>query len=130
MITGNAMEQGETMAAKQRGHNEGTITQRKDGRWEARLSLSNGKRKCYYGKTRKEVQQRLTAALRDQQQGLPIVGERQTTGEYLEQWLETAARHTLRPRTFIRYQQLVRKHALPALGKVPIARLTPQQLSA
>jgi integrase len=61
---------------------------------------------------------------------LPIVGERQTVAQYLEGWLDQTARHTLRPRTFTRYQQLVRLHALPAIGKTPLARLTPQQLSA
>ncbi len=118
------------MAAKRRGHNEGTISERSDGRWEARLSLPNGKRKCFYGKTRKDVAQKLAAALRDQQQGLPIVAERQTVAQYLEQWLNDTARHTLRPRTFIRYQQLIRKHALPSLGKLALAKLTPQHLSA
>ena len=36
-----------------RGHGEGTITQRKDGRWQAQISLGDGKRKTLYGKTTK-----------------------------------------------------------------------------
>lgn len=31
-----------------RGHHEGTIRQRPDGTWEARLSLPGGKRKSLY----------------------------------------------------------------------------------
>ena len=42
-----------------RGNGEGTITRRKDGRWEARYyapTLNNGtKRKTIYGKTQAEV---------------------------------------------------------------------------
>ena len=49
------------MAKKtKRGNNEGTITRRKDGRWEARISLGRDatgkvKRITLYGKTRQEV---------------------------------------------------------------------------
>src|SRR5947209_5887662 len=42
-----------------RGHGEGTIYQRKDGRWTAALTLDNHKRKTFYGKTRKEKQGKL-----------------------------------------------------------------------
>jgi integrase len=115
---------------RHRGHGEGTITQRKDGRWEARISLPGGRRKTLYGKTRGAVRDKLTAALRDVQQGLPLVGERQPVADFLEQWLEHTARHRLRPRTFYRYQQLVRVHAVPRIGKIALARLTPQDLSA
>jgi integrase len=41
--------------AKKRGNNEGTITKRKDGRWEARLTVQAARgptRKVLYGKTR------------------------------------------------------------------------------
>ncbi len=46
-----------------RGHGEGTITQRKDGRWQAQISLGAGKRKTLYGKTRKEVREKLQVAI-------------------------------------------------------------------
>jgi integrase len=44
-----------------RGHGEGSICRRKDGRWTARIDLDyvNGKRKQIYGKTRKEVAEKL-----------------------------------------------------------------------
>jgi integrase len=86
-----------------RGHSEGSISKRKDGRWEGRISLGykggTRKRKVFYGKTRREVQQQLTKALRDHQQGLPVAPERQTVAAYLQTWLETAAKSKLRPRT-------------------------------
>ncbi|MCG8626179.1 MAG: site-specific integrase, partial [Proteobacteria bacterium] len=54
-----------------RGHNEGTIYKRKDGRWCAQVSLGivNGKkkRKSVYGKTRKEVSDRMRAIQADLQ---------------------------------------------------------------
>ena len=73
-----------------RGQNEGSIFQRQDGRWVALLNLGwvDGKRsrKSYYGETRREVQERLTKALGDIQKGLPVVGEKQTVGDYLGWW--------------------------------------------
>src|SRR4051794_15465540 len=119
------------MAGKKtkRANGEGSITERKDGRYMAPLTLANGRRQTFYGKTREAVHQDLTTALGRQHRGLPIVDNRQTVAVYLEHWLDATARHTLRPRTFVRYQQLVRKHALPSLGKLSLAKLTPQQLS-
>ena len=62
---------------KQRGHNEGSIYQRQDGRWVAAVTLdATGKRQSFYGKTRKEVATKLTDALKQQQQGLPVAYER------------------------------------------------------
>ena len=56
---------------KKRGQNEGTIYQRADGRWEAKITIGyvNGarKRKSYYGDTRREVKEQMTAALHQQQ---------------------------------------------------------------
>ena len=62
--TGEDGRKGNTMAQKRRGHGEGSIKQRADGLWEARVSLEGGKRKSFYGKSRREAQDKLRAALR------------------------------------------------------------------
>ncbi|HAM39865.1 MAG TPA: site-specific integrase, partial [Candidatus Omnitrophica bacterium] len=70
-----------------RGQGEGTIGKTADGRWQARITLPGGKRKAYYGKTRKEAQEKMTEALRDLNKGvLPPTG-RQTLGRFLAEWL-------------------------------------------
>ena len=71
-----------------RGNNEGSIYKRADGRWAAALTLPGGKRRTLYGKARQEVAKKLTGALRDREDGLPVVPERQTVGEFLTYWLE------------------------------------------
>ena len=43
---------------RRRGDHEGTIYQRADGRWEARVTLGFGSRRSFYGATRQEVVQR------------------------------------------------------------------------
>jgi integrase len=115
-----------------REHNEGSISKRKDGRWEGRISLGydggTRKRKVFYGKNRREVQQQLTKALRDHQQGLPVATERQTVANFLTNWLETAAKPKLRPRTYASYRQTITQHLIPALGRTILQKLTPQQV--
>lgn len=110
-----------------RGNNEGSITKRPDGRWEARIMLEGGRRKSFYAKTRQAAAQKLAAALRDRDRGLPIVGEQQTVAQYLAGWLETA-RTTVRPRTWKRYAEYVNLHIVPALGTIRLSKLTPQQV--
>ncbi len=116
------------MAAK-RGNNEGSITKRSDGRWVARLTLEGGARKYIYAKTRQEAARLLAAAIRDRDAGIPIVGEKQTVGQYLTTWLANI-QPTIRPRSWIRYEEIVRLHVVPALGNTVLSRLTPQQVQS
>src|SRR5437879_6428721 len=60
-----------TGRSKGRGNGEGSIYQRSDGKWCAAISLAGGKRKVLYGRTRKDVANRLAPALtRAEQCGL------------------------------------------------------------
>jgi integrase len=115
-----------------RGQNEGSIYQRKDGRWVACLSatLPDGRhaRKLFYGKRRHEVQDKLTLALADIQKGLPVVIEKQTVGQYLKWWLAEVVKRSTRPSTYTSYEHLVRNHLTPALCKIPLAKLTVQDV--
>ncbi|MCM8746829.1 hypothetical protein NET03_09870 [Thermomicrobium sp. CFH 73360] len=94
-----------------RGRFEGTLYHRADGRWEAKVGLGfiNGRwvRKSIYGRTRREVQEKLTILLANVQRSLPVLDERTTVGEFLTQWL-TAIRTRLCPKTFRSYEQIVR----------------------
>src|SRR6266704_6980607 len=58
------------------------------GRWAAEISLEGGKSKFLYGKTRKEVQEKLKTALYEQQQGTLVTGPQQKVGHFLIHWLE------------------------------------------
>ncbi len=112
---------------RKRANGEGSIYKRADGRWAASVSVEHGKRKAFYGKTRQDVALKLAVAIKARQDGLPLVAERQTVANYLQHWLETA-KPTVRPRTFVRYEEYVRLHAIPELGRLSLARLSPQHL--
>lgn len=92
-----------------RGHGEGSIYQRKDGRWTAAISIGGGRRKPLYGKTRREVQQKLTAALQAQDQGKLVTEPKQKIRQYLESWLDNQVRRSVRPRTYESYELNVRR---------------------
>ena len=113
--------------AHKRGNGEGSIYRRADGRWVASVSVDQGRRKYFYAQTRHEVGRKLATAIKARQDGLPLVPERQTVANYLQHWLETA-KPTVRPRTFVRYEEYVRLHAIPELGRLSLARLSPQHL--
>src|SRR5215471_3416193 len=102
------------MSTRRRGRGEGSIYKRRDGRWAARISTgyAHGRRSrmWIYGATRQDVADKLTAALRAQQQGMLVAPERVTVQQFLSRWLDDSARPKLRPRTFDSYVQVVRLH--------------------
>ena len=115
-----------------RGNNEGSVYKRvKDGRWVGVLNLGYGaghrERLAFYGRTQAEVLDRLKAARHAHDDGLPLGSGRQTVGAYLTEWLSTT-KTSIRPRTFTRYSEYVRVHAVPQIGRVKLAKLSPQHL--
>lgn len=113
-----------------RGHGEGSIYQRKDGRWTAEITLQGGKSKFLYGKTRKEVQEKLKIALYEQQQGMLVTGPQQKVGQFLAHWVENVHKQSVRSRTYERYEEIVRLHLVPEIGHHHIQKLAPQHLQA
>ncbi|MFE3657873.1 tyrosine-type recombinase/integrase [Streptomyces sp. NPDC059165] len=109
---------------KARANGEGTIYQRKDGRWEAAgyVLAANGTRKRVrvYGTTRREAADKLA----DSNRGLPVATADSTVGDYLAYWLGSVAIHRLRENTHTRYAACVRLHLIPGLGTKKVARLT------
>ena len=114
--------------AKRRGNNEGSIYRRKDGYWVGQYGVetATGRKTRYiYGKRREEVREKLTKAIADWDGGLVYDADNLTVGEYLDRWLNDSVRDTVRQRTWERYEQFVRVHLTPALGKIKLAKLTP-----
>jgi integrase len=105
-----------------RGNGEGSIYRDAEGRWTAAVSLGyrNGKRrrKVIRSATRTVVAERLKKIHRDEQMGLPIAPERQTTGEFLKTWIE-AVKPAVRPKTYRSYEQMIRNHLVPGVFPKP-----------
>jgi integrase len=121
-------EQNKSQGRRRRGHGEGSIYHRADGRWVASISLGGLKRKDFYAKTRREAQELLQAALQEQKQGLLIAGPQQPLKQYLTHWLEEVHKASIRPRSYERYESMIRLHLAPSLGHISLQKLSPQQV--
>jgi integrase len=117
--------------AKKRGNGEGSISRRKDGLYMARYTIQTAtgtKRKTLYGKNREDVAEKLVDALSNRNQGLVFDAGSQTVGEYMEQWLQTSARESVRESTYESYRNQVRRYVVPAIGRVKLKRLSAMQI--
>src|ERR1051326_5668920 len=109
----NMGKRGTAMSAGRRGNGEGTILQRADGRWAAAIVFDGYRRKWIYGKTRRDVSDRLRKIRSDVAEGRPVMNERLTLAEYMNRWLYEVAKQRTRPMTWRGYEHLVRLHILP-----------------
>lgn len=122
------------MPTKRRGHNEGSIHRRGDGRWVAVIALGvqDGRRvrKYLYARTRAEVTQKLRDAQAVIHAGLPVPDERLTVAAYLEHWLTDVLPESVGSvNTLDNYAWAVRKHLVPALGHKRLVKLTPADVA-
>lgn len=114
-----------------RGNGAGSIYRRRsDNKWVGSITLENSQRKVFYGKTQKEVQDKVNQALYEQQRGMLATGPNTTVQEYLESWLEEIHKPVIRFTTYLNYSKLVKNYLVPELGKVNMHKLTPQQVQA
>src|SRR5690554_6836213 len=118
------------MARRRRGHGEGSIFRRPDGRWCAFVTVgydAQGRQKKHYvyGKTRQEVAEKLTKLLADKQQGLLADPTRETVAQFLERWLKDVAAQKVRPNTLTAYRFALMRYVLPHIGQVRLGKLTP-----
>lgn len=115
-----------------RKHDEGSVFQRKDGRWVAQVRLESGKMKQRYFKPNQEKEARaaLRKMLNEKEQGTLPTGPNQTLKAYLEQWLEQVHKPRVRKSSYQLYQLMLNKHIIPALGHIQLQRLTAQHVQA
>lgn len=114
-----------------RGNGEGMAPRlRADGRWEARITLADGRRKAVYGKSAKEARDKMATMLRQQVAGLDLGAERQTVAVFVRRWLDDAAASRLRPKTVRSYRQMIETHIVPAVGDHTLDKLTPAHVTA
>jgi len=116
-----------------RAKGEGSITKRKDGRWEARITVGydpgTGKpiRKSFYGKTQREVKDKMQTVQTQVNSGDWLEPSRATVEDWMRIWAEDYTGH-LKPRTVIMYKGYINNHIIPGLGKAPLQKLQPHDV--
>jgi len=105
-----------------------------DGRWHGRVTVGfrdDGRpdRRHVASKTKGEVIAKVRAIEKLRDGGrLPQVGQKWTVGKWLEHWLESIARPSLRDSSYNAYRTAVVKHLNPAVGRHRLDRLQPEHL--
>jgi integrase len=135
-VAAPADEPNDRKPRQRRGHKrvngEGTIYQRKDGRWEgAAYVLTAGgtfKRVRVYGRSYDDARKSLTKLVEQSDQGIPIASQSWTVAEYLTYWLEHIVKAERRPKTYQGYEGVVRLHLIPGLGKKRLNKLGAQDV--
>jgi integrase len=113
------------MTARRRGKGEGSIYRRaSDGRWVAALIMDDGRRIVRRASSRKDAAAKLELLLKARAEGQAIAADR-SAAAFLTDWL-AVVRNTVALGTFERYEQYVRVHAIPPLGRIRLGRLTSQ----
>ncbi len=100
--------------ALRRGHNEGNIRRRTDGRWEVRLSAGIDYKT---GKPR-----RTSTCCNTRQEAIAILQQ-----EWYEYWLDTYMKDTVKQSTYASYRSYLNKHFC-VLGKILLKKLEPHTL--
>lgn len=114
--------------AKRNAHGSGSIRKRTDGLWEARYTAGRdpgtGKQvqRSIYGKTQKEVRQKLAQVVTELDNGTYIAPQRMTVGEWLDIWLEEYTGN-IKPTTRRSYRNHIENHIKPALGATKLSAL-------
>ncbi len=107
-----------------RGRGEGSVFERRDGRWAAEVSVGGGRRRTYYGRTQGEVLEKLAAAKRALALGAALPGATRTVAAFAQEYLAGVAKPELKPRSYLGYQTILLRHVIPAIGDVRLERLT------
>ena len=120
--------------AKKNAQGAGTIRKRSDGRWEARYTIGfdpatgKQKQKSIYGKTQKEVRERLAEITTELDNGTYLEPAKETLGVWLDTWLETYAQFSVKPYTMDAYERVCRNYLIPVLGVIRLSALTAPQI--
>lgn len=117
------------MATAKRGANgAGTIKKRSDGRWEGRFTAGydtkTGKQiqKSVYGKTQKEVRQKLSKVIAEIDEGSYFEPSKLTVNEWIDIW-ERDYLGGISKATAYQYKRKAELHIRPALGRVNLCEL-------
>ena len=111
----------------------GHIRQRSPGSWEVRYSISTpagGQRQTVTTTVRgdrKAAERELRRLLRAVDIGEHVDATRMTVRDWLARWLETV-RQEVAPKSHERYAEIVRNFLTPALGNLPLQKLTPSHI--
>ena len=121
--------------SRKNANGAGNIRKRSDGRWEGRYSNGfdpkTGKliQKSVYGKSQKEVRQKLAKITAEIDEGTYIEPNSIKLSEWLKTWLRDYIGN-VKPATVKSYTDHVNLNIIPYIGKTQLAKLSPAMIQS
>lgn len=118
---------------RKRRRGDGSLYRRADGIWVGAVCISNadGKRRVTVSsKKYDEAAKRLRKLRQAVEDGTFAASGNTTVKQWCEHWLDTIVRPRVRPKTFRYYDEAVRLHIIPTLGKKRLSKLTQEDVRA
>lgn len=114
-------------------YGQGSIYRNKDGLYVGSVELPAGldgrrQRKRMKARTKAELLAKMREATRQRDEGTLVTGPAQTTGEWLTFWVTTVLPGTVAASTERQYRETVRDWINPHIGKIPLAKLRPEDV--
>lgn len=100
------------------------ISQRKDGKYQARFVDRFGERRCTYGTTLKEVKNKLALAIADNTKLRNVAEPNMTLDEWYEKWMRVYKVPVIRANSKRHYETVYTKHIKPYLGNKKLTEIT------
>lgn len=112
------------------------LRRRANGNWiitiEKGVSPLTGKRERLYktipnskNMNKAEAEKEMAKILVELDEGSYVEPENITLGEFLLSWLEDECQPNLAPRSYEKYEEIMVKHIIPVLGRIPLQKLQP-----
>jgi integrase len=113
-----------TKNGARRASGEGTVFQRPDGKWVARLPPDSrtGRRREFWGDTQAEALDRRAAHIKRTHVHGDVVDEDPTLAAYLAEWLPHTATPRIRPSTVQCYRTCIAR-IVPVIGRIRLSQL-------
>jgi len=111
------------------GNNTGTIRKRSNNSYEARVTVGRdpktGKQiqKSIYGKSKKEVRQKMQQLIIDVDSGNYRQPNNITVQSWMNEWLEVFCKNKVKQYTYTSYDTIIRTHINPKIGEVKLVDL-------
>jgi hypothetical protein len=119
------------MAKRKNG--EGTVRLRNDGRWEGRIVVGydekgNPKTKSVLAHTKGECLEKLEKLKEECGRTAEKLKPDMPFGEWIDFWYKYFSSPKLRPTTQATYENRIYGHIIPSVGKIPLSKLTQNDL--
>ena len=99
------------------------LTRRPDGRYQKRITLSNGKTRLVYGRTEAELKAAVRSVQAQDEAGLEV-GDHTLVGEWAKIWLRSY-KQGLRPATTKMYRDAYNLHIMQHIGCMELQEVRP-----